>query len=131
MRTPILMLGLLAILVHGHGCEQVYVRVQNGVNVEYNLQLAYSNLIADINSQVQTTCLPSTDTAAFDGLNYCWYQPCADPPTIICGFRLWRVLKGSDCNLEMQLNSYFQTVNSGNPWIVIDKMPTGDVKCNG
>jgi hypothetical protein len=124
MRTPILMLGLLALLVHALDCEQVYVRVQYPLSPMANIQQAYSGLNTLVNNQVNTYCICSNDTPEFDAFSTCWQSGCT-PPVMICGFRLWRVRK--TCNIATTLNNYFTSQTS--LWQVYDTQSTGDVHC--
>lgn len=127
MRTPILTLGLLALLVHAKKpCERYAVRVKYSASAKSDIQGAYNDMSKLVVNSVNTYCI-SHDPPAVDPIAKCWYNGCtSDDVVMVCGFVIWRFR--ASCDVTSQLNNLFKDHNL--LWTVFDAQPLQDVKCS-
>ena len=122
--------SLILVAVQAHDCEQVYVQEEYDLKdfPSISLDQANEHVQSVINGQLNTGCIKSTDKPAFD---LCVRSHDEAANTILCGFRLWRVLK--DCDLASQIDNAFYVHNKdgsfSTPWMSKDYQRTGNVHC--
>jgi hypothetical protein len=123
-------LGLVGTFVNAGGCEQNYIHTYHPLASNDDLANDWTQLPISVKALLNTGCITSTDDPEYDPLNSCYISSFSHQMVWVCGFRLWRVVKG--CDIQSQLNSAFQsqTTSWNLPlWQVFDMQPTGDVNC--
>jgi hypothetical protein len=129
MHTLMLMIGLLACFAHANGCEQNYVRVEHVLGTTEDPAAAYNSMTAMVDEfiNLNVLCNESFDTPRFDAEDTCWYPY---PDRMVCGFRLWRQIKGCDIVSVLNSNLYKYTFTYGYSWWqVYDQQQSGNVNC--